>query len=123
MSLKPDRLTRGITQENILMALGSLRANKFRSFLTTLGIVIGVATVVVIASLLTGMRQNIITMIEEYGTNNLWAFHLSTGPQVGPRDRKEWTRKPLKPEDAEAILRQAPAVEGIALTSYIWRVD
>jgi len=123
MSLKPDRLTRGITQENILMALGSLRANKFRSFLTTLGIVIGVATVVVIASLLTGMRQNIITMIEEYGTNNLWAFHLTTGPQVGPRDRKEWTRKPLKPEDAEAILRQAPAVEGVALTSYIWRVD
>ena len=123
MSLQPGHLAQGITQENVLMALSSLRANKFRSFLTTLGIVIGVATVVVIASLLTGMRKNIIIMIEEYGTNNLWAFHLSTGPQIGPRDRKEWTRKPLRPEDAEAIVRQAPAVEGVAMSSYIWWVD
>ena len=123
MSAQPVKLTKGITRENVLMALSNLRANKFRSFLTTLGIVIGVATVIVIASLLTGMRKNIITLIEEYGTNNIWAFHLTTGFQFGPRDRKEWTRKPLKVEDAEAILQQAPAVEDVALTSYIWWVD
>ncbi len=123
MSTKSDKLVKGITKENILMAFSNLQANKFRSFLTTLGIVIGVMTVVVIASILTGMRQNIITLIEEYGTSNIWAFHLTTGPQLGPRDRKEWTRKPLKPEDAEAIRQQAPAVEDVALTSYVWWVD
>ena len=84
MSLQPVKLTKGITKENVLMALSNLRANKFRSFLTTLGIVIGVATVIVIASLLTGMRKNIVTLIEEYGTNNIWAFHLTTGFQFGP---------------------------------------
>ena len=105
------------------MALANLRANKFRSFLTMLGIVIGVMTVIVIASILTGMRQNIVNLIEEYGTNNIWAFHLTTGPEFGPRDRKEFSRKRLTPEDADAIRQQADAVEGISLMSFIWWVD
>src|SRR2546426_4165206 len=118
-----EKISKGISFENVAMAMSNLRTNKFRSSLTVLGVVIGVMTVVVIASILTGMRQNIITLIEEYGTNNIWAFHLTTGPQLGPRDRKEWTRKPLKPEDAETIRQQAPAVEDVAFTSYIWWVD
>ena len=47
-----------------------------------LGIVIGVMAAIVIASILTGMRQSIISIIEEYGTNNIYAFHLSTGPRT-----------------------------------------
>ncbi|HYN25299.1 MAG TPA: ABC transporter permease, partial [Pyrinomonadaceae bacterium] len=74
------------------MALDSVRAHKFRSFLTVLGIVIGVMTAITIASILTGLRQNIVSIIEEYGTNNIYAFHLSTGPRVG-EDRSERTRK------------------------------
>ncbi len=116
-------LSKGITFENIAMAIANLRANKFRSILTILGIVIGVMTVVVIASILTGMRQNIVTLIEEYGTNNIWAFHLSTGPRVGPRDREEWARKPLHPDDAKAIQTQADAVEDVALLSFVWWLD
>ena len=95
------------------MALDSVRGHKFRSFLTVLGIVIGVMTAICIASILTGMRQNIVSMIEEYGTNNIYAFHLSTGPRTG-EDRSERTRKPLTVADAEAIKAQAPAVEDIA---------
>lgn len=95
------------------MALDSIRAHKFRSFLTVLGIVIGVMTAIIIASLLTGMRQSIVSIIEEYGTNNIYAFHLSTGPRVG-EDRSERTRKPLVVADAEAIKQRAPAVEDVA---------
>ena len=95
------------------MALDSVRGHKFRSFLTVLGIVIGVMTAICIASLITGMRQNIIAMIEEYGTNNIYAFHLSTGPRT-TEDRSERTRKPLTVADAEAIKAQAPAVEDVA---------
>jgi putative ABC transport system permease protein len=116
-------ISKGITFENVAMAMSNLRANKFRSSLTVLGIVIGVMTVVVIASILTGMRQNIVSLIEEYGTNNIWAFHLTTGPQFGPRDRKEWTRKSLVPEDADAIKEQADAVEDVALLGFAWRLD
>jgi putative ABC transport system permease protein len=95
------------------MALDSIRAHKFRSFLTVLGIVIGVMTAIIIASLLTGLRHSIVAIIEEYGTNNIYAFHLSTGPRVS-EDRSERTRKPLTVADADAIKQMAPAVEDVA---------
>ena len=107
------RLPKGILRETLRMAVDSVRGHKFRSFLTVLGIVIGVMTAICIASILTGMRQNIVAMIEEYGTNNIYAFHLSTGPRTG-EDRSERTRKPLTVADAEAIKAQAPAVEDVA---------
>ena len=65
------------------MAVDSIYAHKFRSFLTILGIVVGVVTAIVVASILTGMRNSIVSIVEEYGTNNIYAFHLSTG--FGPR--------------------------------------
>jgi len=107
------RFQKGTLREVLKMAFDSVRGHKFRSFLTVLGIVIGVMTAICIASLLTGLRQNIVAMIEEYGTNNIYAFHLSTGPRTG-EDRSERLRKPLTLADAEAIQTQASAVEDVA---------
>src|SRR3984893_5088231 len=107
------KLPKSVLRETLVMAFESVRAHKFRSFLTVLGIVIGVMTAITIASILTGLRQNIVAMIEEYGTNNIYAFHLSTGPRTG-EDRSERTRKPLTVADAEAIQTQASAVEEVA---------
>jgi putative ABC transport system permease protein len=106
------RLSKGMMRETFRMALDSVRGHKFRSFLTVLGIVIGIMCAISIASLLTGLRQNIVAMIEEYGTNNIYAFHLSTGPRTS-EDRSERTRKPLTVADVEAI-KQASAVEDVA---------
>jgi putative ABC transport system permease protein len=107
------KLPKSVLGETLRMALDSVRSHKFRSFLTVLGIVIGVLTAIVIASILTGLRQNIVAIIEEYGTNNIYAFHLSTGPRVG-EDRSERLRKPLTVADGEAIAAQAGAVEEVA---------
>src|SRR5581483_1116932 len=109
--------------ETILMALANLRGNKFRSILTVVGIVIGVLTVIVIASLLTGVRNNIVQIVEEYGVNNIYAFHLSTGPRIGNRDRSEYKRKPLTSEDGDVIRAQASAVEDVANTAFVWGID
>src|SRR6266545_2419048 len=106
------KLPRSVLRETLRMALDSVRAHKFRSFLTVLGIVIGVMTAITIASILTGLRQNIVSIIEEYGTNNIYAFHLSTGPRTS-EDRSERTRKPLTVADAEAIQSQSSAVEEV----------
>src|SRR5215510_12198682 len=103
-------------RETLVMALDNVRANKFRSFLTVLGIVIGVMAAIVVASILTGMRQNIISMIDEYGTNNIYAFHLTTGPRTST-DRAERLRKPLTVADADAIKMYASSVEEIAVTA------
>ena len=93
------------------MAMDSIFSHKFRSFLTILGIVVGVMTAIVVASILTGMRQSIVSIVEEYGTNNIYAFHLSTG--FGSRSRDERNRKPLTDDDATAILNQSTAVQDI----------
>src|SRR5262249_15125699 len=112
-----------IPTETISMALGTIRAHKLRSFLTILGIVVGVVVVIVVASILTGLRGRIVSMIEEYGTNNIYVYHLTSGPRLGNRDRREYMREPLKPEDAEAIRQRAPAVEDVANVLFIWRID
>src|SRR5438270_1172221 len=117
------RVPKFVPVEIFRMAFDSLRSHKFRSVLTVLGIVIGVAVVIVIASLLTGVRQSLVQVIEEYGTNNIYAFHLSTGIQAGPRDAAERQRKPLKIEDGEAIAHLAPAVETVAADLYVSWLD
>ena len=108
-------------KENVAMAFQTLLAHKFRSFLTVLGIIIGVLTVVVIASILTGMRQNIISIVQEFGTNNIFAFHLGMGPRIGGRrPREEMMRKPLNVEDALAIKEQCPSVQDVTWQGFPW---
>ncbi len=101
--------------EVLKMALDSILSHKFRSGLTILGIVVGIITAVVVASILTGMRQSIVSIVEEYGTNNIYAFHLSMGG--GQSNRDERNRKPLTDADADAIMTQSTAIEDIALTN------
>ena len=108
------KLPKFFPRETLVMALDNVRSNKFRSFLTVLGIVIGVMAAIVVASILTGMRQSIISIIEEYGTNNIYAFHLTTGPRTST-DRAERLRKPLIVADADAIKAQAGSVEDLAV--------
>ena len=117
------KLSSFIPSEALLMALDNVRAHKFRSFLTTLGVVIGVIVVILVSSILTGLRTNMIRYVEDYGTNNIYAFHLSTGFS-GPQDKEERTRKPLVPDDAPAILAGAPAVEDVSSVAFIeWNFD
>ena len=105
-------ISSSLPKEVLLMALDSILANKFRSILTILGIVIGIITAIVVASILTGMRQSIVSIVEEYGSNNIYAFHFSTG--FGPPNRDERNRKPLTEDDANAILAQSSTVADIA---------
>lgn len=101
-------------KENVAMAFQTLMAHKFRSFLTILGIIIGVLTVVVIASILTGMRESIISIVQEFGTDNVFAFHLGMGPRMGGRrPREEMMRKPLTVDDALAIKEFCPTVDDV----------
>jgi putative ABC transport system permease protein len=99
-------------RENFTMAFETLLAHKFRSFLTVLGIVVGVSVVIVIASLLSGVKKNVVAEIESLGANNILAFHrgiISTGRP----SREERMRKPLTVEDAKAIREQCPSVEDV----------
>ena len=109
------KLTSSLPKEVLKMSLDSILSHKFRSALTILGIVIGIITAIVVASILTGMRQSIVSIVEEYGTNNIYAFHLSTG--FGGSNRDERNRKALTEADANALLAQSTAIEDIALVA------
>jgi putative ABC transport system permease protein len=107
------KLSTSLPYEVVKMALDSIAGHKFRSGLTILGIVVGIVTAVVVASILTGMRQSIVSIVEEYGTNNIYVFHLSMGG--GSNNREERNRKPLTDADAAAILSQSSSIEDIAM--------
>ena len=99
--------------EVVKMALDSILGHKFRSALTIIGIIVGIITAVVVASILTGMRQSIVSIVEEYGTNNIYVFHLSMGG--GPPNRDERNRKPLTDADADALMTQSTSIEDLTL--------
>src|SRR5918993_3533927 len=107
------RLSASLPIEVIKMALASIMGHKFRSALTIIGIIVGIITAVVVASILTGMRQSIVSIVEEYGTNNIYVFHLSMGG--GPSNRDERNRKPLTDADADALMTQSTSIEDLTL--------
>ncbi len=96
--------------ENLWLALRSLWANKMRSLLTTLGIVIGVAAVIAVVSLVQGMSQVITVEI-----NQLGASSIIVEPHRPPgREGKKLGRVELTWEDGQALVANCPAVEAIA---------
>jgi putative ABC transport system permease protein len=88
-------------RETIKMALDTLRANKLRSGLTILGIVIGVMTVITISSVINGLNSGVSTLVASFGTNVLWVFRF---PVIGVRPTAEMLgRKQLTYDDMVAI--------------------
>src|SRR5262244_3358319 len=98
--------------EILLLALDSLRANKLRSFLTILGVVIGVATVIGMSSIISGLNSNISSQIQDLGSNLIFVQRIA--PTIGGRVAPEmFNRKKLTLEDAKAI-EELPLVKAVA---------
>ena len=91
----------GDLKETVTMAMDTLRANKLRSGLTILGIVIGVLTVITISSVVNGLNGRVTGLVESLGSNVLYVFRF---PVIGKRPTTEMlTRKQLTYDDAEAM--------------------
>jgi len=94
-------------------------AHRFRSLLTILGIVIGITTVVTVSSLLTGLREGIVTFFQELGPDNIFVYKFSGDPGSPRGPMKEMKRRAIKPEYADQIKRFAGAVQDTTLTLFI----
>jgi putative ABC transport system permease protein len=83
------------------MAMDTLRTNKLRSGLTMLGILIGVATVILISSVINGLTGNVNELIKSLGSNVYWVFRF---PVFGSRPTAEMlARRQLTYDDGEAM--------------------
>src|SRR5579872_6190415 len=106
-------------RETIGMALSAVWVNRFRSALTILGIVIGITTVVTVASLLSGLRAGITTFFAELGPDNVFIYKTSGPPTAQMAPPKERKRRAIKPEYAEVVRRYASTVEDVGLQLFI----
>lgn len=104
-------LTAGGIGENVRLALAALRASKLRSALTILGVVIGVATVMAMAAIVQGIRDQIVTTIEVAGPTTLYVLkkfsQTPLNPDNLPKDVR--IRPDLNEAEAERI-RQLPEI-------------
>jgi ABC-type antimicrobial peptide transport system permease subunit len=104
------KLIRNDIYENLRMAMSTLLANKLRSFLTVFGVVIGVITVMLIASIISGIDVSVKKEVESFGTRSIFISKYNPGIHVGRMSREERMRKELTYEDSIA-LSNLPAVE------------
>ncbi len=85
------------SRESIRMALDTLRANKLRSGLTVLGIVIGVTTVIAISSIISGLNNNVSSLVSSFGTNLFWVYRMplvqTSRPTPAMLNRPKLTRQ------------------------------
>ena len=107
-------------RENLALALDTLRSHKFRAFLTVLGVLIGTATVILVASIFQGLDQQFVQIMESFGTRTLFIFKFDPGIHTGGLSHEEAVRKPLTYEDAMAIRQFCPSVETVAVETFVW---
>src|SRR5579859_6121180 len=99
--------------ENVKMALETIRTHKARSFLTVLGVVIGVTVAIVVASVLLGFEDNVQASLNDFGINNLFIFKFNE--HFGRLTPEERTPKPLTYEDGIAIKELVPAIKDVSI--------
>lgn len=94
------------------IALRSLKVNKMRSILTSLGIIIGVSAVIIMLSVGEGAKNKISKDIEAIGSNLLMV--MSGSSTSGGLRMGGGTQPTLRLKDAEDILQECPSVAGVA---------
>ena len=103
----------GILREIVQMAFDSIKSHKLRSFLTLLGIMIGVMTVIAMVSVIQGLNRAFLAELESAGSD-LISISKNDPIQMGNLSEEERQRKDLTFEDAIAIEEECPLVKAVA---------
>ena len=104
--LNPQKLTysnnlsalKAELSESLAMSIGAIKAHKLRSFLTMLGIIIGITSVICVVALAKGSQESIIESINKMGTNT-----IQINPGRGPGDRNSAKVKRFNVDDAKML--------------------
>lgn len=107
--------------EAVLQALDSIRVAKVRSALTILGVVIGVATVMAMASIVKGLRDQIVSTIEIAGPSTFYVMKVMSDQPLNPDDLPKWVRVRPDLTVVEAdMIASLPEVHYAAIWGQAW---
>jgi putative ABC transport system permease protein len=101
------------------MAFNAISSHKLRSGLTVLGIVIGITTVVTVASLLGGLRGAIVDFFQEFGPDSIFISRLSGDPSGANAPPKERRRKKIVPEYASYLKSTVRSIDDVGLSLFV----
>ena len=95
-------------RETITVAIDALRANKLRAVLTSIGVIIGSASIVLVVTVALTSRKYVISQIEAVGSNLVWAEMVKTPDKVQPLSHE------LTLADMNAVKAAIPALVAVA---------
>ena len=98
-----------LVYQSVYLALGQIWANKTRSILTTIGIVIGVASVTSVIAALTGLKAKILSQVETFGSNSI--IVQPQLPDKGLKRTLTWWDIRFRPKEFEGLLEHCPSLE------------
>jgi len=107
-------MTRSEFQENLEVALETLRAHKVRSGLTVLGIVIGITAVISVAAIIQGLNGYIAHRVEQMGSRTYMISRFSMSAGFGRVPEAIRKRKYLDPGYADIIRETCPSLESVS---------
>ena len=97
--------------ENVVLALRQIWANKLRSILTALGIIVGVASTTAVIAALTGLKTKVLAEFETFGAARLYVW--PSRPEGVPRNLFPWEKIRLKAPEAFALRDQCSSLKGL----------
>jgi putative ABC transport system permease protein len=97
--------------QTMLLALSQIWANKMRSFLTSLGIIIGVASVTSVIAALDGLRTVVLSEFEAIGAAKLFVFPQR--PSGQPRNLYPWERIRLTLDEVQLMNEHCPSLRSL----------
>ncbi len=103
--------------ESVGMAISSLWSNKLRTFLTLLGIIIGVLTIIAVVSIIQGLNKYVYSKMAFYGANDFSVTKFSLDARSIQELREQLRRKNLTLEDMRLLRRQCKSCELVGATA------
>ncbi len=97
--------------EGATLALDQLRANKFRSGLTILGIVVGVATVMLMSAMIQGIRSSVMEEMDAAGPKNFYVARFNVSSIRFDDDGPPWGNNPKVTREEARLIGALPAVK------------
>ena len=98
-------------RETLSVSIDALRANKLRAALTSLGVIIGSASIVLVVTVALTSRKFVISKIEAVGSNLVWAELIRTSEKAQPLSYE------LTLDDMQAVKETIPGVAQVAGTT------